>query len=448
MDKFFHRMSSLLCPEELEIFKKEYEKPSFVGVRVNTLKCSKEKLISLIEAVKEDNTTPFCKDGFYLENKEAFSGNHPLHHAGAVYFQEPSAMSAATLLAPQKGDKVLDLCAAPGGKSTQLAAALDGTGLIWSNEIIKSRANVLLGNFERCGISQGVVSNTDPETLCTALEGYFDKVLVDAPCSGEGMIRRDPKALTEWSVEHTISCAARQLKILESAKKALKPGGIMVYSTCTFSYEENEGVIKAFLEADSDFELMESKETFGRAGLENIGRRIYPMDGGEGHFAVKLRKKETACAYVNTSSATPTNEKKIPQLVRDFLEDTFIDTSPYKKLMVIGDRVYALPQVCPDLSSAHVIRAGVFVGVIKKNYFEPEHSLFTTADINNLKRVIDLKLEDERLCKFLRGEEIDTSENIKGYTGVAVEGILLGFGKASNMKLKNKYPKGLRVSHL
>lgn len=447
MTEFFQRMSKLLSIEELEVFKKEYEKPSFIGVRANTLKCSKEKLLSLTEALKEENITAFCKDGFYLEDKEAFSGNHPLHHAGAVYFQEPSAMSAATLLAPEKGDKVLDLCAAPGGKSTQLAAALGGTGLIWSNEIVKSRANILLGNFERCGISQGVVSNSDPESLCTALEGYFDKVLVDAPCSGEGMIRRDPKALTEWSVEHTVSCATRQLKILESAKKALKSGGVMVYSTCTFSYEENEGVIKAFLEANPDFELMETTETFGRAGLENIGRRIYPMDGGEGHFAVKLRKKENAYGYVNTSSAIPTNEKKIPQLVRDFLEDTFIDTSPYKKLMVIGDRVYALPEICPDLSSAHVIRAGVFVGVIKKNYFEPEHSLFATADIDNLKRVIDLKLNDERLQKFLRGEEIDTEKNIKGYTGVAVEGILLGFGKASNMKLKNKYPKGLRVSH-
>ncbi|MDO4419870.1 MAG: hypothetical protein Q4B92_05840, partial [Ruminococcus sp.] len=156
MEKFFERMSTLLSESELEAFKKEYEKPSYVGVRVNTLKCSVKKLMSLTEAFKAEDVTPFCDQGFYLRNKDVLSGNHPLHHAGAVYFQEPSAMSAATLLAPEKGDKVLDLCAAPGGKSTQLAAALDGTGLIWSNEIVKSRANILLGNFERVGIKNGV----------------------------------------------------------------------------------------------------------------------------------------------------------------------------------------------------------------------------------------------------------------------------------------------------
>ncbi|MBR3988449.1 MAG: RsmB/NOP family class I SAM-dependent RNA methyltransferase [Clostridia bacterium] len=445
MEKFFDRMSSLLSESELEIFKNEYTKPSYTGVRVNTLKCSKEKLMKLTGAFKEVDVTPFCKDGFYLKDKEVFSGNHPLHHAGAVYFQEPSAMSAATLLAPEKGDKVLDLCAAPGGKSTQLAAALMGTGLIWSNEIVKSRANILLGNFERCGIRNGVVSNADPESLCTALEGYFDKVLVDAPCSGEGMIRRDPKALEEWSVEHTLSCATRQLKILQSAKKALKPGGVLVYSTCTFAYEENEGVIEAFLKANPDFELMDSNENFGRDTLNSKAKRIYPMDGGEGHFAAKLKKKEESCGYINTSSALPTPAKKIPQLVFDFLEDNFYDTSPYEKLLVKDDKVYVLPQVCPDLQGTHLVRAGVFAGIIKKNYFEPEHSLFSTADPENVKRVLDLKLSDPRLEKFLRGEEIPADTTEKGYTLVCAEGIALGFGKVSSGMLKNKYPKGLRL---
>ena len=445
MEKFFERMSSLLSPEELEVFKKEYEKPSYVGIRVNTLKCSKEKLLDLTDAFSEEDVTPFCSDGFYLKSKDTFSGNHPLHHAGAVYFQEPSAMSAATLLSPEEGDRVLDLCAAPGGKSTQLASALKGTGLIWSNEIVKSRANILLGNFERCGISQGVVSNADPESLCTALEGYFDKVMVDAPCSGEGMIRRDPNALAEWSVEHTVSCATRQLKILESAKKALKPGGIMVYSTCTFSKEENEEVIEKFLKANPDFKLMDAEEDFGRPALSGKARRIYPMDGGEGHFAAKLKKKADSYGYTNTTSALPTPDKKIPQLVRDFLSDTFYDTKPYEKLLIKDDKVYALPEVCPDLSGTHTIRAGVFAGYIKKSYFEPEHSLFMSADINNVKRVIDLRLDDIRVTKFLRGEEIDIDKDVKGYTAVAVEGIILGFGKASGGKLKNKYPKGLRT---
>lgn len=445
MKEFFSRMSNLLSDSELEIFKKEYEKPAYIGIRVNTLKCSTEKLLSLTDAFSQNDKTPFCEDGFYLKDKEAFSGNHPLHHAGAVYFQEPSAMSAATLLAPEKGDKVLDLCAAPGGKSTQLAAALNGTGLIWSNEIVKNRANILLGNFERSGIRNGVVSNAEPEALCSTLSGYFDKVLVDAPCSGEGMIRRDPKALEEWSVEHTISCATRQLKILDSAKKALRPGGILVYSTCTFSYEENEGVIEAFLKANPDFELLDCNEPFGRETLGGKARRIYPMDGGEGHFAAKLRKKENCISFANSSSVSPTPDKKIPQLVKDFLKEAFYDTSPYEKLYVKEDKVYALPKLCPDLQGTHAVRAGVFVGNIKKNYFEPSHALFMSADIKNVKRVLNLKLSDERVNRFLKGEEIPAEADAKGFTAVSVEGIILGFGKVSGGCLKNKYPKGLRL---
>ena len=444
MKEFLQRMSKLLTPEELEAFKNEYQKPSYIGIRANTLKCSTEKLLKLTSAFTETDVTPFCKDGFYLKDKEDFSGNHPLHHAGAVYFQEPSAMSAATLLSPEKGDKVLDLCAAPGGKSTQLASALMGTGLIWSNEIVKSRANILLSNFERCGIKNGVVSNADPESLCTTLEGYFDKVLVDAPCSGEGMIRRDPKALQEWSVEHTLSCATRQLKILQSAKKALKPGGIMVYSTCTFSYEENEGVISEFLKANPDFELSDCCEDFGRNTLDGKAKRIYPMDGGEGHFAAKLKKKEDSFGFINTSSAIPTPAKKVPQLVFDFFKDTFKDIKAFEKLYIKDDKVFVLPEVCPDLAGTHAIRAGVFAGYIKKNYFEPEHSLFSSANPENVKRVLNLKLSDPRLKGFLRGEEISTDSIDKGYTLVCVEGIALGFGKASGGKLKNKYPKGLR----
>jgi len=445
MKEFFDRMSKLLTPEELDTFKNEYQKPSFVGIRVNTLKCSTEKLLSLVPRVSTEDVTPFCDEGFYLRDKEDFSGNHPLHHAGAVYFQEPSAMSAVTLLDPEKGDKVLDLCAAPGGKSTQIAAKLMGTGLIWSNEYVKNRANILLGNFERCGIRNGVVSNTDPEVLCSQLEGYFDKVLVDAPCSGEGMIRRDPNALTEWSVEQTVSCATRQLKILNSAKKALRPGGIMVYSTCTFSYEENEGVIETFLRENPDFELMDCAENFGRPTLDGKARRIYPMDGGEGHFAAKLRKSDDSQGYRVNSVQSPTPQKKVPAVALDFIKECFYDTTPYENLLVKEDKIYALPPVCPDLTGTHAIRAGVFVGTVKKNYFEPTHSLYMSADISNLRQVVNLEPNDARIIKFLKGEEIDVDENIKGYTAVAVSGIVTGFGKVSNNKLKNKYPKGLRI---
>lgn len=445
MKEFFDRMSKLLTTEELDTFKNEYKKPSYVGIRVNTLKCSVDKFLSIVPEVSAEDVTPFCNEGFYLNGKEDFSGNHPLHHAGAVYFQEPSAMSAVTLLAPEKGDKILDLCAAPGGKSTQIAAKLMGTGLIWSNEYVKNRANILLGNFERCGIRNGIISNADPEVLCSQLEGYFDKVLVDAPCSGEGMIRRDPKALTEWSVEHTLSCATRQLKILNSAKKALRPGGIMVYSTCTFSYEENEGVIEAFLKENPDFELMDCAENFGRPTLDGKARRIYPMDGGEGHFAAKLKKSDNSDSFRVNSVQSPTPDKKVPTVAKDFIKECFYDTTPYENLFVKEDKVYALPPICPDLTGTHVIRAGVFVGTVKKNYFEPAHSVYMSADINNLRQVVNLNPDDERVVKFLKGEEIDVDENLKGYTAVAVSSVITGFGKVSNQKLKNKYPKGLRI---
>ena len=244
MDKFLFRMKSLLGDEYSE-FLKYYEADNFRGLRVNTLKCTPDKLKSLLDF--ELKNTPFCKEGFYIPDEVTSLGNNPLHHCGAFYIQEPSATSAVEMLGVEEGDFVLDLCAAPGGKSTQIGAKLNGTGLLWSNEIVKSRANILLSNIERMGISNAVVSNCHPDVLCERLANQFDRVLVDAPCSGEGMFRKNQEAQTEWSEEHVKSCAERQLNILNSAKKALKSGGVLVYSTCTFSVEENEGVITRFI---------------------------------------------------------------------------------------------------------------------------------------------------------------------------------------------------------
>ncbi len=445
MEDFFIRISSLLNKEDLEVFKNEYFRTPFVGVRVNTLKCSCESFEALMESdgVKLEKT-PFSPCGYYIEDKLTLSGNHPLHHSGAIYFQEPSAMSASTLLSPQKGERVLDLCAAPGGKSTQLAAYLEGEGLLWCNEYVRSRANILLSNIERCGISNAVVSSCEPEILCSALSGYFDKVLVDAPCSGEGMFRRDKNAYSEWTPEHSDSCAVRQLKILESAKKALKTGGIMVYSTCTFSKEENEDVIEKFLENNSDFELLECNENFGRVALDSKSTRIFPMDGGEGHFAAKLRKISGDFGG-DVEDLKPTDMKKIPDFVREFFEETFHNAEMLSRAFLQGDKLYILPENCPEIKGLGVLRAGVFAGIIKKNYFEPQHALFMAQKTENIKHPVDLKLSDSRVKKFLHGEEIDVEASLKGYCGVSVEGITLGFGKASGGKLKNKYPKGLRT---
>lgn len=446
MKDFFDRVSGLLTKEDFEIFKNEYNKPAYRGIRVNTLKCSLDKFLELSEDVSGDDITPFCKEGFYIGEDTVLSGNHPLHHAGAVYFQEPSAMSAASVLDVCPGDVVLDLCAAPGGKSTQLASALKGKGLLWSNEIVKNRANILLSNIERCGVNNAVVSSSDPETLCTALAGVFDKVLVDAPCSGEGMFRRDSAVYDEWTAEHSDACSVRQLKILESAKKALRPGGILVYSTCTFSKQENEDVIEKFLSLNPDFELIDSTENFGRTAFDGKSCRIYPMDGGEGHFAAKLIKKCAEYCDLRASHETlPTDEKKIPSVVREFFEDTFINTDGFQKLLLYGDNVFILPPYCPDLKGTGVIRAGVFAGTVKKSYFEPHHALFMASNKDNIRQVVNLSVDDPRVKKFLHGEEIQVESNIKGYTAVCVEGIVTGFGKASNGMLKNKYPKGLRT---
>lgn len=438
MNIFLYKMEALLGDKFPEFLKFYNSDICFRGLRVNTLKCSVDKLKKLIDF--ELKPTPFCSQGFYLPQSIKSIGNSPLHHAGAFYVQEPSATSAVTMLDVQEGDKVLDLCAAPGGKSTQIAAVLNGKSLLWSNEIVKNRAMILLSNIERMGVKNAVISNCHPELLCNSLRGYFDRVLVDAPCSGEGMFRKNSEAEAQWSQEHVESCAARQLQILNSAKYALKENGVLVYSTCTFSVEENEGVITKFLKENPDFVLEDSGVSFGEASME-YARRIFPMNGGEGHFAARLRKTSATVAVPAVNTAT----KKVPQTVEDFCNQTFINKPFGDNIEMIGDKAYAVPDELPDISRLTVLRKGVLLGEIKKNRFEPHHSAFMAAKPEECSRVVDLKLDSNDIKRFLHGEEIDCSPEFKGYTAVAVEGIVTGFGKASGGRLKNKYPKGLRT---
>ena len=385
--------------------------------------------------------TPFCKQGFYIPDDVKSPGNNPLHHSGAFYIQEPSATSAVTMLDVKKGDFVLDLCAAPGGKSTQVAAALDNTGFLWSNEIVRNRANILLSNIERMGISKFAVSNAYPEKLCMQLSGMFDKVLVDAPCSGEGMFRKDSGAELEWSEEHVKSCAERQLKILNSAKYALKNGGVMVYSTCTFSKEENEGVITQFLEDNPDFSLEDSHVTFGRPTLE-YARRIFPTDGGEGHFAAKLRKSGTPCE----NYAVQNKNKKIDGKIFEFYDSVFKNRPFGENIDIINDRIIVLPENYNRFDrSIPVLRAGVILGQIVKNRIEPHHSAFMAVKPEDCISSVDFDLNSDEIKAFLHGEEISVASDVRGYTAVCVNGITTGFGKASNGRLKNKYPKGIRI---
>lgn len=438
MNDFLLRMKSLLG-DEFDEFLKFYNSDDFIkGLRVNTLKCSPKKLCSLLDF--ELKKTPFCDEGFYIPSDVKSIGNNPLHHAGAFYVQEPSATSAVTMLDVHEGDYVLDLCAAPGGKSTQIGAKLNGTGLLWSNEIVRNRANILLSNIERTGISNAVVSNCRPDELCKRLENRFDRILVDAPCSGEGMFRKND-AEREWSIEHVKSCAARQLLILNSAKNALKNGGYMVYSTCTFSKEENEGVISRFLAENPDFELVDSGVTFGRPTLD-YARRIFPMDGGEGHFAAKLHKKGELYSNYNI----PKKNNKIDSKIFDFYDGIFIDRPFGENIEVIKDKIIVLPQNYNfDVKGLQILRAGVILGEIVKNRIEPHHSAFTAAKKENCKSAVDFDVNSKEISAYLHGEEIAVSQDDKGYTAVCVNGITTGFGKASNSRLKNKYPKGLRI---
>lgn len=452
MNEFLEKMKDLL-QSEYDDFLLTQGQPAFKGMRINTLKAKSDDVLLKLPFVK--NKTPFCEDGYYVDSETEHIGSHPFHHAGAIYMQEPSAMSAVTMLGVEKGDKVLDLCAAPGSKTTQIAQSLNGTGLLWSNEIVRSRANILLQNLERCGVRNAVVSSNSPENLCPALCGFFDKILVDAPCSGEGMFRKDKEAQNEWSPEHVLSCANRQLHILNSAKVALKAGGEMVYSTCTFSKEENESVVEKFLSQNPEFELVDSGETFGRNTLK-YAKRIFPMDGGEGHFAAKFRKNYTPhneCPITIDKKKKRKNKPAIQPADKgayDFLA-TIFDENEYKNLYSIGDKVYALSDELKelleydlDLRKLCVIKTGVEVLINLGKRFEPCHNAFTACSVNGAKNVVNLDIDDERLYKFLHGEEIKIDPDTKGYTLVCAGNVPLSFGKCSGGNLKNKYPKGLR----
>ncbi|MBR2714971.1 MAG: hypothetical protein IKB73_02045, partial [Ruminococcus sp.] len=395
--------------------------------------------------------------GYYVDSEVEHIGVHPFHHAGAIYLQEPSAMSAVTMLCVKQGDRVLDLCAAPGSKTTQIAQQLNGSGLLWSNEIVRSRANILISNLERCGVKNAVVSSASPLDLCPALSGFFDKILVDAPCSGEGMFRKDKDAESEWTKEHVLSCANRQLSILNSAKVSLKAGGEMVYSTCTYSKEENEDVITKFLQENPEFELIDSGESFGRNTL-GFAKRIFPMDGGEGHFAAKLRKNYTPddeCMLKKPKKkgkkeSTKPILKKADSVAFEFLENIF-NKQEYENLYEINDKIYALCDEALklldygfDLKKLMVLKMGVDVLLRKGNRFEPCHNAFTACNADNVKNKVCLDIDDKRLYKFLHGEEIEIDPVLKGYTCVCVNGIPFAFGKAVGGVLKNKYPKGLR----
>lgn len=433
---FLKEMKQLLG-EEYEAFLQCAEKPHVRGVRLNPLKCVEEVLRASLPFAL--TPSPFSALSFYAEGEERV-GSLPAHHAGMFYSQEPSASSAVTVLDPQPGERVLDLCAAPGGKSSQIAGALLGRGLLWSNEIVKNRANILLSNLERMGVRNAVVSSCHPQRLCGNLQGYFDRVLVDAPCSGEGMFRRDPGAVREWSPAGVEACAQRQRSILDSAALAVREGGILVYSTCTFSRAENEGTVEAFLAAHPEFELLPIEAEFGRPALGGMpARRIFPMDGGEGHFVAKFRRVGQNACRAGGYEDRLTDAGAKP--ARELYGALFTGRCP-EKIARVGEKLLLLPECLPVLSGLGVLRAGVELGEEKGTRIEPAHAVFLSRNKEECRHVLDFSPDSPELAAFLRGEEIDCPET--GYTAVCVSGVSTGFGKASGGRLKNRYPKGLR----
>jgi len=437
--EFRKRMRQMLRAE-FPAFLSCMSRPSVRGIRLNPSKATRELLgKSLGFPLRSSVFSPFS---YEIPSDAPKPGTIPLHHAGAFYSQEPSAASAVTILNPRPGEKILDLCAAPGGKSTQIAGILGGDGLLWSNEVVPGRAKVLLSNLERLGVKNAVVSSCHPEILCERLSGFFDRVLVDAPCSEEGMFRRDRGAVQSWSVEHVRSCAARQLLILRSAARAVRENGILVYSTCTFSREENEETVLAFLKEHPDFSLEPSGVEFGRPGFDlPRARRIFPMDGGDGHFAARLRRLSPCVCRAVPFDPPKAGGQKAAQAL---LEEVF-QIPPEEKIVCSGGRLFVPPAGLPELSGLGVIRAGLLLGEIRTGRVEPAHALFLAAKPEMLRNALDFPSDSRQIRAFLHGEELETDSSLKGYAGVAVDGVLTGFGKCSGGRLKNRYPKGLRI---
>ncbi len=491
-EAFCQRMQGLLGLEAEEFFS-SYESGREYGLRYNPLKFTSQREFE--QKLRKElgyrlSPVPWCAQGYYYREEEQ-PGKHPWHEAGAYYIQEPSAMSAVELLEVLPGDTVCDLCAAPGGKTTQIAGKMQGQGMLVSNEFYAGRAKILAQNVERLGIANTVVLNESTEHLAQVFPEFFDKILVDAPCSGEGMFRKEPQAVDEWSLDNVALCARRQQEILGHAAEMLKPGGVIVYSTCTFAPEENEQNIGYFLQEHPEFSLetaaageqyfshglpglecSSEDATCNHANLQNIRTkeltktyRLWPHKlRGEGHFLARLRKDgmdEEAQASMG-KIAGKCREKR--RSVKDkgavrieaaaaayykFQEETLRIDLPERlcgRYVLFAEELYMLPEAMKDLSGLKVVRAGLHLGACKKNRFEPSHALALYLHQKEAKRCVDLADYSEA-WKYLHGETVSCDTAQKGWTLVCVDGLSLGWGKAHNGVVKNHYPKGLRICY-
>ena len=426
-EKFLERMQ-LQLGEEYPSFLESLERPRAVALRFNPLKGEQPELPFVQMPV------PWEPMGFYYD-PQSRPGLHPYHEAGVYYLQEASAMSAVALLQPQPGEWVCDLCAAPGGKTTQIAGRMGGEGLLLCNEINPKRAKILSRNIERLGVSNALVTNEHPEKLSQRFQGCFDRVLIDAPCSGEGMFRKEEAAVTDWRPETVEMCARRQREILHSGAAMLRPGGRLVYSTCTFAPQENEETVAAFLADHPEF-VAEFVNAPWFAPSENSSWRIWPHKVlGEGHFAAVLRKLGDEERNVpKTVSGQP-----LPKEWMEFAKELRIRL-PEGKAISFGQSLYWVPEDFPDFGGLKVERPGLELGCPKKGRFEPAHAL--ALWLRDCSCTQDYGSDSKEIGAYLHGDVVPSSQ--KGWCLVTVDGYSLGWGKGDGTVLKNHYPKGLR----
>lgn len=501
---FKERMERLLG-EEYGEFIASYEQERAQGLRLNLIKTGREHFLEHNPFHLKE--IPWAEEGFYYEAGDR-PGRHPWHEAGVYYIQEPSAMAVVTLLDPQPGDSVLDLCAAPGGKTSHIASGLQGSGFLLSNEIHPARAKILSQTVERMGAANVVVTNETAERLLQYFPEFFDRIVVDAPCSGEGMFRKDEDAASHWSPAHVSLCAARQQSILAKAAEMLKDGGRLVYSTCTFAPEENERTVEAFLSVFPQFEVEETRHfpglAEGRPDWSVTGRkdlihtvRIWPhKTNGEGHFIAVLKKKgragETCLSGQSETSEEGRRRLKKPDYLtgrseakvllreyREFCDETLKDAGYWKEqreLILFGDQLYLLPGRMPSFAGLKVLRPGLHLGTRKKNRFEPSHSLALAIKESQALLYRRFSADSRETAAYLRGEAVsdrqgpagekekekkekekkdkekkdkgkkdkDKDKEEKGWALVTADGYSLGWAKLSGGVLKNHYPKGLR----
>lgn len=494
-DKLFVNRMSAILGDEYEAFEESLGRDRVTSLRFNSLKrqdgfeeyrVSYGNVIDSFELSKE--SINWEKNGFIY--KAGAPGKHAYHEAGVYYIQEPSAMSPVCFLDPQPGDKILDLCAAPGGKSTQIAARMNGEGILVANEIDKKRAQILSLNIERCAVKNAVVTSMEPGQLSEIFEGYFDKILVDAPCSGEGMFRKTEEATKNWSVDNIKLCEERQKAIIDEAVKMLAPGGRLVYSTCTFAPEEDEksalylikkglkpvkidrfegmvsGDIKNIQRIEPDFTDLEYE-----AEIKSCSARLFPHRiDGEGHFLAVFEKKgdiELNKGLYGVNGKVKGLSEKDLKVFADFVNDTFAagsiewENAEDKKAkdkaisllngrlkgipFMFGSQLYLAPKGMPGINGLTVLRCGLHLGTIKKDRFEPSHALALFLERKEAKHTYDLESLGDDVWRYIGGQSLRIPDMENGWYLITTDGYSLGWAKYAGGTMKNHYPKGLRI---